>query len=71
MNKKSKLLRRSAAALVLAATSATMIAPASHAADLATWEKLALSVRQVVIGLSIPVMASMVAYSSRNSRGMV
>lgn len=41
MNKKSKLLRRSAAALVLAATSATMIAPASHAADLATWEKLA------------------------------
>jgi nucleoid-associated protein YgaU len=41
MNKKSKLLRRSAAALVLAATSATMIAPASHAADVATWEKLA------------------------------
>mgnify|MGYP000924203226 FL=1 len=41
MNKKSKLLRRSAAALVLAATSATMIAPASHAADAATWEKLA------------------------------
>lgn len=41
MNKKSKLLRRSAAALVLAATSATMVAPASHAADVATWEKLA------------------------------
>lgn len=41
MNKKSKLLRRSAAALLLAATSATMIAPASHAADAATWEKLA------------------------------
>lgn len=41
MNKKSKLLRRSAAALVLAATSATMVAPASQAADLATWEKLA------------------------------
>lgn len=41
MNKKSKLLHRSAAALVLVATSATMIAPASHAADVATWEKLA------------------------------
>jgi len=41
MNKKSKLLRRSAAALILAATSATMVAPASQAADLATWEKLA------------------------------
>lgn len=41
MNKKSKLLRRSAAALVLAATSATMVAPTSHAADVATWEKLA------------------------------
>lgn len=41
MNKKSKLLRRSAAALILAATSATMIAPASQAADVATWEKLA------------------------------
>ena len=41
MNKKSKLLRRSAAALVLAATSATMVAPASQAADVATWEKLA------------------------------